>query len=129
MPVDAYTGRQIGNAEPDLFNRIRTPAHTNDPPAAKEAAAKQNVTKRAMAAAEAVRSLIDQWGEPPTACEVGLEMYGAEDDPLKCYKRTENARRALSDGKAAKPRALVKHAGYDRVGRVSREKATAWELA
>jgi len=126
VPRDAYTGRALPGSIPDLFNQVREPAHRHDPPAAKDAAARVDTKGRAMAAAEAVRVLIERWGEPPTACEVGAELYGPARTDGERITRTINARKALSDTLITKPFPLCRHAGR-RKGRVDGKVTTTYE--
>ena len=124
MPRDAYTGRALPGSIPDLFNQVREPAHRHAPPAAKAAARKVDSKARGLMALEGVQSWLEKWGEPPTADEVGAEVFGVARDPLAIRERTQLARRALSDAKAC---GLVKWAGR-RVGTVEPgQPVTTWE--
>jgi len=69
-PVNPYTGQADSGP---LFD-VRQPAHTNDPPAAKQAAARQDLPKRARFVLNGLRDFIAMWGDNPTAGELAHHL-------------------------------------------------------
>lgn len=114
MGGDYRTGGRASSDQDDFFPRnsglaFRTPAHTNDPPAAKDAAKSIDLTARAERTLGALKRFVDRYNRNPNSAD------------LASFMRTQrhDVARGLSDLKAA---GKAVHVGR-------RDGLTTWGLA